>query len=90
MADMVQCSFFFNRVPFLKVGEGEPTRNWHRTQTVRDAFEKPEWAVSLICNSCPHQQAQTIKQIWFRVKRRFLWDKCAQIFAWRIRACTAP
>jgi hypothetical protein len=44
MADMVQCSFFFNRVPFLKVGEGEPTRNWHRTQTVRDAFEKPEWA----------------------------------------------
>lgn len=44
MATMMQGSFWFDRVPHLKVGEGEPTRNWHKIEKPQDAFEEPEWA----------------------------------------------
>lgn len=44
MANMMQGSFWFDRVPYLKVGEGEPTRNWHKIEKPQDAFEEPEWA----------------------------------------------
>ena len=44
MSEMTQSSFFFVRLPNLKVEKGEPTRHWHQIEKPKDAFEQPEWA----------------------------------------------
>jgi len=43
MSDSTQYCFGFTRLPHFHVGEGRRTLNWHLTDTVRDAFEPPEW-----------------------------------------------